>query len=414
MKRSLYARLAAMFFLQYVVNGSILPIFSHYLLNHLHFSPDRIGIIMGMPALAALVAPAVAGQIADRWISAERMLGWCHLLAGVVMYALSRQTEYGPFLWLYVAYSMLFVPTLALTNTVGLHHVPDARQDFARVRLWGTIGWVAVAWAFGLLWLGGDAGDASSRLADALKLSAIASWVLGLYSFTLPPSRHAGPPPPFAPWKAVGLFLQPSLLILTTGMFLNSLIMQFYYFGAGPYLSHLGVGNRALMPLLSLGQMSEVVVMFLLARITARVGIKRLLVLGTFAQFARYAIFAFLPSLPAAAVGVSGHGFYFAFFFLTSYIYLDQQSGPSERARAQQLFNIIAFGVGSLAGFRVAGKVAQLLTSPETGVVDYAHFWMVPAALALVLMGALAFFFREEKAPVRVLTPKPVVDVETL
>lgn len=404
MKRSLYFRLSAMFFLQYMVNGAVLPVFSHYLLNYLHFSPDRIGIIMGMPALAALVAPAFAGQVADRFISAERMLALCHFLAGAVMFVLSFQKDYGPFLWLYVLYSLLFVPTLALTNTVGLHHAPDARKDFARVRMWGTVGWVAVAWVFGLLWLNSDA---VARLGDALRLSAGASWVLAVYALTLPRSTHAGPPPPFAPWRAIRLFLQPNLLTLTVAMFLNSVVTQFYYFGTAPYLSSLGVGNRALMPLMSLGQISEVVMVFCLPPIMARLGFKRLLLLGTLAQLARFVLFAFLPAALPIALGISAHGIHFALFFLTAYIYLDLQSGPSERARAQQFINIVAFGLGSLAGFGAAGRVAQALTSPAAGV-DYHRFWMVPAALSLVMALTLVLFFREEKAAATRPAPQPV------
>ncbi|MDX9974596.1 MAG: MFS transporter [FCB group bacterium] len=395
MKRSLYAQLAIMMFLQYVVNGSMLPIFSHYLLNYLHFEPEKIGIIMGMPALAALIAPAVAGQIADRYLSAERMLGLCHLIGGVLMYALSRQTEYGPFLWLYVAYSMLFVPTLALTNTVALHHVPSAKKDFARVRLWGTIGWVSIAWAFGFLWLGGE--NATERLADALKLSAVASWVLAAYTLTLPRSPHAGPPPPFAPWKAIRLFLRPSLLVLTACMFVSSIAMQFYYYGAGPYLSSLGVPNRALMPLLSAGQMAEVVAMAFLATLQVRFGFKALLIAGSLIQTARFTLFAFLPALPLTVLGIAGHGVYFALFFITAFIYLDTHSGATERARAQQFFNIIAFGIGAVLGFRLAGLIAQTLRSSLTGAVDYHYFWAVPAALALAVSITLALAFREEK-----------------
>jgi MFS family permease len=151
------------------------------------------------------------------------------------------------------------------------------------------------------------------------------------------------------------------------------------------------------MPLLSLGQVAEVIVMAQLARLQGRFGFKRLLIFGALVQSARFALFAFVPTLPAALPGIMGHGVYFASFFITAFIYLDVHSGAAERARAQQLFNIVAFGIGAVVGFRVAGLIAQACKSPLTGAVDYQRFWLTPAALAFAVAIALALSFREEK-----------------
>jgi nucleoside transporter len=385
-----------MMFLQHSVLGAVVPILSHYLKNDLHFAPFYIGVIMGLPALTALFAPAFAGQVADRYLSAERMLGVCHLIAGVFMMALSFQTSFSAFFWMYLCYSLLFVPTLALSNTVGFHHVPDAKTDFAKVRLWGTVGWVVVAWTFGLLWLGGDAGTADSRLADGLRLSALLSWALALYSLFLPKSPSHGGGAPFAPWKAVQLFLRPSLLVLCAATFFNCITHQFLYYGMGPYLSHLGVSNRFIMPVMSIAQASEVVVMALMGFFTARISLKNLLIIGVLMQTFRYALFAFVPVPAVVVLGIATHGFCFSFFFLVAYIYVDMQSGPSERARAQQLYNIIYAGFGNLAGFLFAGKVAEVFTLPGTTVIDYRYYWTFPGLLALATGIGLALFFREE------------------
>lgn len=393
----IFARLSAMMFLQHLVLGAFLPIFSHYLKNTLQFPSSHIGLLMGLPAASALVAPAFAGQIADRFLSAERMLALCHFLSGFVMLALSYQTRFEPFLVLYLAWSLLYVPTSALSNTVAFHHVPRPREDFPRVRVWGTVGWVVVAWMFSLIWLRGPAAAADpARLADAFRLSAVASWVLGLYSLTLPRPDHAGPPPPFAPWKAIRLFLKPSLLVLCLATFFNSIVHQFYYFGMGPYLSHAGFSDSALMPVMSVGQMSEVAVMGAMAFFSARMGMKWLLVSGIVIQAFRYALFAFVPTAPSILLGISTHGFCYTFFFITAYVYVDLQSGASERARAQQLYNIVVSGLGNLAGFVAAGRVAQVFADAGGGI-DYRAFWSVPALLALVLGLAVALFFREER-----------------
>lgn len=385
-------------FLQHSVLGAMLPVLSHYLKNDLHFAPFSIGLIMGLPALSALFAPAFAGQLADRFISAERMLGLCHFVAGGIMMALAWQTRLETFFFMYLGYSVLFVPTAGLSNAIAFHHVPDAKRDFPKVRLWGTVGWVVVAWTFGLLWLGGfEAGSANSRLSDALRLSALLSWMLSVYSLTLPrsPTQHATTP--FAPWKALGIFLRPSLLVLCIATFFNCITHQFLYFGMGPYLAHVGIPNNLIMPVMSLGQASEVLVMGAMGYFSARIPMKGLLIIGVLMQAIRYMIFAFVPLPVPIVAGILTHGFCFSFFFLIAYVYVDLQCGPGERARGQQLYNIIMSGFGNLAGFLVAGRVAQTFLVPGTNVIDYRYFWMFPAILALVVAVFLALLFREEK-----------------
>jgi len=163
-------------------------------------------------------------HIADRWLSSERLLGLCHLLAAVLMIALAQQTRFGAFLTLYFIHGLLFIPTFGLTNTIALHNVNDPRRDFGGIRMWGTAGWVVVGWLFGYLWIRGGATPAA-RLPHALYVSALASCVLAAYSLALPRSHvRAGDSATFMYWKALKVFARPSLILLCALTFVNSMV----------------------------------------------------------------------------------------------------------------------------------------------------------------------------------------------
>jgi len=392
--RSVKLRLSVMMFLEYFVPGATLPILSHYLKNYLHFEPYQVGVIMAMPAVAAFVAPFISSHVADRFIRSERMLGLCHLLAGGVMLLLSRQTTFWGFLGVYFVYGLLFTPTFGLTNTVALHHVPDARRDFGGIRMWGTAGWVAVAWSFSLLWLRGGGAE---RLPHALYVSALASGALGVFSLTLPRSDvHEGRPGSLMYWQALKVFARPSLMWLCVFTVAASMMHQVYYYGMGPFLSRIGFENQHIMPTMSVGQISEIFVLGLLGLCLTRISIKSAMIFGLLAQAVRYALFA--RGHPAALVvfGIGLHGFCYAFYFTTAYLYVEQHSTPQTRAGAQQILTIFITGFGTLAGLLSAGCVAQWLTGPGTAGIDFQRYWIVYAGLSVALAGAMALFFREE------------------
>jgi len=393
---SVKIRLATMMFLQYFVPGATLPILSHYLKNYLHFEPYQVGLIMAMPAVAAFVAPFASSHIADRFIRSERMLGLCHLLAGGVMLLLSQQTTFWGFLGVYFLYGLLFTPTFGLTNTVALHHVPDARRDFGGIRMWGTVGWVAVAWAFSLLWLRGGGAE---RLPHPLYVSAVSSAVFAAFAWTLPRSNvHEGQPTSVMYWKALKVFARPSLMWLCAFTLVASMMHQVYYFGMSPFLSGIGFANQHIMPTMSVGQISEIFVLGLLGLCLTRLSIKSAMIVGLLAQALRYALFAYGHPAALVVFGIGLHGICYAFYFTTAYLYVEQHSTPQTRAGAQQILTIFITGFGMLAGLLSAGWVAQLLADPQTGQVDFHRYWLLYAALSVALAAALAVFFKEEPA----------------
>ena len=394
MKRALKYRLSTMMFMEYMVPGATVPILSLYLKDYLGFESYQAGIIMAMPALAAIIAPLIASHIADRHISAERLLALCHLTCSVFMVVLIPVTTFPVFVVFYTLYGICFAPTLGLTNTVALHHIPNARRDFTGIRLWGTAGWVAVGWLFGYFWMRG--GAPGERLPHALPVSAIASLLLASYALTFRPAAHDGVTPKRIPYSNVlQLFCRRDMLLLCTLTFLNSTCHQFYYFGMSPYLSQRGFATTFIMPGMSIGQASEVVVMGIMGWALTRISLKTAMIIGVLAQGLRMLIFAFAGSRAMILGGISLHGFCFAFFFISAYLYVESHSSRANRAGAQQVVTIMIAGMGTLAGFMSAGYVAQWLTDPITGFVDYHKFWLVPAGLCAVVLCWLVFGFHE-------------------
>ena len=385
-----------MMFLQYFVLGATVPIFSLYMTGYLHFSGFQAGTILSMSAVSAFVSPLAGAFIADRLISAARLYGICHVLGGTVMGVLSFQTRFEPFLILYLIYMLLFGPTHALSNAVAFHHLPDSEKSFGGIRMWGTIGWIAVAWFFSFFWLRSSGDIMTSRLPDALKLSAISSILLGLYGFSLPRTKlKRAFEKRIFPVESFRVMVHRDVIVLSGISVLVSFINRFYYFGTGPFLSQIGFRAENIMPAMSLGQVPEVFAMGLLGFFLKRFGIKRVLAIGVLMELGRFTAFALgFPTL-LVLMGISFHGIAYAFFFTTAFIYLDRHCDRLSRAGVHQLFAIINSGVGSLFGSLLAGKTLDVFKVSDSGLVNYHAFWVVPAGLSLLALGVILLCFHE-------------------
>ncbi len=407
MSRTLQFRLSVMMFLHYSVIGAILPIMSHYLKNHLQFEPFRAGVIISMYPLSALFTPFIAARIADKYISAEKLIALCHLLAGIVMWILASQTSYRAFLPLYFLFSLLFMPTLGLSNTVLFHHMPDAQRQFGGVRLWGTFGWVVAGWALGFLWLRGGSGEfMSERLPDAFRFSALASWVFALYALSLPKLHtisaktqaiQSAPPKTFSLKDSLKFFTRPDMLLICMLAFFGSMAHQYFYYGMSPFLSQSGIPDKNIMPIMGGGQISEMICLGLLALCLSKLGMKQVLVLGGLAQCLRS--FAFACGEPMAIVyaAIPLHGPFVAAILVAGSIYIDKHCSPAMRNRAQQLFTTIYFGCGYFVGSLFAGKVAQFSINSATNAINFRLFWSISGVIMLIVTVLFALMFKERK-----------------
>src|SRR5918995_5480785 len=223
-------RLSIMMFLEYLIWGSWLPLLALYLGDVLGFSGGQIGWIFATQAIACVFGLYFGGQLADRLLSTEKLLAVLHLIGGLAMFALAYQTTFWSFFLVMLVYQLAYMPTMSLTNAVVFHHVADPQRDFGRIRLWGTIGWIAASWPFVFILAGKTGADLNAALASIFTVAGIASLALAAFSLTLP---HTPPAPRTdgvsAPMKAIALLRDPVMLVLFVATTMDALVHQCYF-----------------------------------------------------------------------------------------------------------------------------------------------------------------------------------------
>jgi nucleoside transporter len=415
---ALNVKLSLMMFLQYGIWGAWLPILYPFLMGHRGFTLDQCGYVLSVGAAGAVVGPFVAGQVADRFFSTERFLAVSHLIGAVLVWLLAGTSDFGAFLALSLLYGLVYAPTLALTNSLALHHLPDRDRDFGKVRLWGTIGWIAAGIAVGQ-WLrlhhtpgGPETSDAVVKAAqdagraDAFRLSAVLGAIMGLFCLALPHTPPArGAVEPNAVRKALRAVRVQPLLTLFALAVPVSCIHQFYFVFTADFLSSygrdmanginkvLGVGGGGLM---TIGQMSEILVLGLIPVVAKKASRKTLLGVGLAAYAGRMALFAYAQSLPAVLIGVALHGLCFGCFIFVSFMVVDEETTPDVRASAQNLYNLVFIGFGIIVGSWVAtavvanhAKYVVVEAGEEIVKLDWTKLFETPMWAALACFAAL-------------------------
>ena len=411
-------RLSVMMFLQYAIWGAWLPLLWPFLANVRGMDGTQIGTLFSVGAIGAIVAPFIAGQIADRWFATEKFLAVSHLVGGVLVWQLASIESYGGFLAFSLFYSLVYSPTLSLTNSIAFHHLPDRDRDFGKVRAWGTIGWIAVGIGIGQ-WLlhrhspegaSGAALEAArfAGMADAFRLSAVLGIALGAYCLLLPhtpPTRGAQRNATFEAIREVKG--SRTLLVLFLLAIPVSCIHQFYFVHTAGFLGRFqsgaadainrifGVGGGGLM---TVGQMSEFIVLALVPLFAKKLSRKVLLGVGLVAYALRMAIFAYSEVIPeslrtaAVVFGIALHGFCFGCFIFVAFMVVDEETSSDVRASAQSLFNLVIVGVGIIVGSLFAGSVAESAT--KNGVLDYRELFAVPMWAALTCLVILIALYK--------------------
>ena len=401
-------RLSVMMFLQFCVWGSWYVTLSTYL-SAIHFSGVAIGGIYSTVNWGAILAPVIAGMLADRFFPAQIVMGVLHLLGAAILWWLSTITAPTAFFWTLLLYSVCFMPTLGLANAVSFHQMTDPARQFAGIRVLGSFGWIVV---------GGIVGYAAPALLGhtientnlPLRFGALLSLVMGLYCLTLPgtPPGNAGKRP--SVFQALGLetlayMKDRSFAVFTIGSLLICIPLSFYYSFANDFLNETGMRNAA--GKMTLGQMSEVLFLILIPLFFARLGVKRMLLVGMVAWVARYALFALGNNGTLVALlyaGIILHGLCFDFFFVTGQIYVDQVVQRTQRAGAQGFIHVVTYGVGQLIGSWAAGAVVDHYAFAQDATTrhQWAAVWTVPAVMAGVVAVLFMLFFKD---PPRLVVP---------
>jgi nucleoside transporter len=397
MANGLTLRLSVMMFLEYVVWGSWLPLLALYLSDVLRFTGWQIAWIFGTQAIAAVVGLFVGGQVADRFMSTEKVLALSHLIAGLAMISLAYTAGFWAFFAVMLVYQLVFMPTLSLTNAIVFHHVKDAQKDFGKIRLWGTIGWIAASWPFYFLLEGKAGADLYAMLPSIFWVSGLASLVLAVFSLSLPSTPPArAPGAGSAPLEAIRLLAIPAFLVLFIVTFLDAVVHQAYFQWTSPFLAHAGLPANWIMPAMSIGQIAEIGTMAVLGTVLARLGWRATFAFGIAAHSLRFLVYALgEPLWLIVAVNVV-HGMAYAFFFAAVYIFIDEKFPKDVRASAQGLFNLLILGIGPFLGGLLWGWLGDTFRTPD-GQVDFSRLFLGPAIVGVIAVLLLLVAFHPEE-----------------
>ena len=400
MEAKRYAQLSTMMFLQFFIWGAWFVTLGTYLAG-LGFSGSQIGTAYLTNNIGAIISPFFIGLIADRFFSAQKVMALLHILGGITLYLVSDLTTASAILIGLLIYNALYMPTLALVNAISFHQMETPDEQFPKVRVWGTLGWIiaGLAISYGLA----STGPNVEATALPMKMAAAASVLLGVFSLSLPDT-----PPQMAGQKAslramigldaLALMKDRSFLVFALCSLMISIPLAFYYAFTNLYLNELGVPEAAAK--MSLGQMSEVAFMVLMPFFFKRLGVKWMLLVGMIAWVVRYALFAVADGDMGFWLlygGILLHGICYDFFFVTGQIYVDNKADKNIRASAQGFIAFLTYGVGLALGSSLSGFVVDQFT--QNGTRDWATIWWVPCLLAGVVAAVFAVSFKNETKP---------------
>ncbi|WP_282807179.1 nucleoside permease [Hafnia alvei] len=398
-------KLSVMMFVEWFIWGAwFVPLWQY--LNKLGFSPSEIAWSYSSTAIAAILSPVLVGVIADRYFAAQKVLGWLHLVGGALMLLLAWQTQFSTFFPLLVVYALTYMPTVALTNSIAFANIRDTEKDFPRIRVLGTLGWIASGLVVGFMLPPLLGMENVSDTNMPLIVTALASVLLGLYSFMLPNT-----PPKVGQrtdirdllgLNALGLLRDRSFAIFALCSFLFCMPLAFYYQFANGYLTQVGLENAT--GWMTLGQVSEIFAMLALPFLLKRYGIKKVLLLGFVTAGIRYVLFIYggtadLLMYSMLFIGILLHGVSYDFYFVTGYIYVDKKAPAHMRTAAQGLITLICQGFGSFIGNWLGGRAMTAFQLPEAHngmTFDWFTVWGVGAAMVFAVMLLFILFFREK------------------
>ncbi|WP_109299164.1 nucleoside permease [Aquimarina sp. AU474] len=404
MKTTTQVQLSIMMFLEFFIWGGWFVTMGIYLPNTLNTSDGEIAMAYSTQSWGAIIAPFIIGLIADRFFNAEKILGVLHIIGAILMYQMANASDFNAFFPYVLGYMIIYMPTLALVNSVSFNQMKDPAKQFSFVRVFGTIGWIVagllISYAFH--W-DSQEGVASGMLKNTFLMTSLASIFLGVFSFFLPKT----PPKIGKDQKinisgilgldALRLLKDRNFLFFFLASILICIPLAFYYQHAGQFLGEIGASNPAAK--MTIGQVSEVIFMLLLPFFFKKYGFKKTLLVGMLAWTVRYLLFAYGNSGELAfmlIVGIALHGICYDFFFVSGQIYTDSKAGEKFKSAAQGLITLATYGLGMLIGFYVAGKITNSNLIAE-GQHNWHSIWIFPAMFAGAVMVLFAVFFKNEE-----------------
>ncbi|MEY3206360.1 MAG: putative nucleoside transporter YegT [Planctomycetota bacterium] len=395
-------RLWLMMVLEFAIWGAWLPLIWGYMGaavadGGLGFSGTEIAWVGSAFAIASIMGIFFSSQFADRTFAAERFMAVSHLVGGLAILGMYWARDFRTFFSLMLVHALLYVPTISVSNSIAFTHMKNAQKEFGLVRMGGTIGWILAAWPLYFILQGKTGAEAVAASRSIFLVAGVTSLALAAYSLLLPhtPPKRAVPGDSGFAWlKATKFLAHPYLLVLFIVTFIDAVIHNGYFVMAGDFLKSQAVGIKPewIMPVMSIGQVAEILTMAVLGAVLARLGWKTTMILGILGHAARFAVFALFPQSQAVIVAVQVlHGICYAFFFATLYIFIDAAFPKDVRSSAQSLFNLLVLGLGDLAAKWLFIPLQSRLTTE--GTVDYRQLFLVPTFMALAAAAVLAIAF---------------------
>jgi nucleoside transporter len=389
-------KLSLMMFLEFFIWGAWFVTMGTFLAANLSASGSQISLAYLTQSLGAIAAPFIVGLIADQFFSAQKVMGILHLAGAALLFLASTISTFGAFFPVILAYMILFMPTLALVNSVSFRQMTNPEKQFPAVRVLGTIGWIVAGVTIG--WL---SWEQEGQLTQTFRMAAIASLILGAFSFVLPatPPTHRGDKASvhdILGLEAIGLLKNRSYLVFFLSSIAICIPLAFYYNFTNLFLNEVGVQSAAAVQ--SLGQVSEVLFLLLMPFLLVRLGVKITLALGMAAWALRYVFFAFGDAGSLywmLLLGIVLHGICYDFFFVAGQIYTDKFAGERVRSAAQGLITLATYGLGILIGSLLAGPIVDRFVTPDGH--DWTQIWVVPAGIAGVVMVVFLILFKDRR-----------------
>lgn len=396
-------RLSIMMFLEFFIWSSWFVTLGTFLGSNLLADGQEIALAFSTQSFGAIIAPFVVGLIADRYFHAQRILGVIHILGAGLMYLLYTATDFAGFFPVLLGYMILFMPTLALVNSVSFNQMTNPAKQFSVIRVWGTIGWIAAGVTISYFAWDSQEGIKQGLLENTWILAGGSSLVLGLYSFTLPATPPQAKSSDKIKWSellgldALMLLKHKNFAVFFVSSILICIPLAFYYQNASPFLTEIGLEKST--GKMALGQVSEVLFMLALPVFFSRFGIKKTLLVAMLAWAVRYVFFAFGDADEGVwmlLVGIALHGICYDFFFVSGQIYTDHHAGPKFKSSAQGLITLATYGVGMLFGFWAAGLISDHNTN-GSGEHVWKSIWLIPAGISVMVLLLFTAFFKKEQ-----------------
>lgn len=396
MKATTRVQLSVMMFLNFFIWGAWYVTMGTYLDKVLHASGVQIGAAYSAMAIATIISPFFVGMIADRFFAAQKVLAVLHLFGALLLYYITTIQNPNSFYWVLLLYSLLYAPTLALANSVAFRQMTDTSKEFASIRVFGTIGWIATGWMIDKVFRIG-----TDQLAFTFKMAAVASFILAALSFFLPDTPPKAKGTKATVKQIMGadafvLFKDRSFTIFFLASVLICIPLSFYYSFTNLFLTEVGMKNATSN--MTFGQFSEALFILLIPVFFRRLGVKWMIAIGMIAWSLRFLCFGYGNAdagMWMLFAGIILHGVCFDFFFVTGQIYTDSKAGVNIQSQAQGMITMATYGIGMWIGTLLSGYVKEAYT--VNNVVNWKGIWMVPAGIAFVVLLLFVALFKDNR-----------------